>query len=252
MPEISEYQPGTPCWLDLWTPDRQASMDFYAAVFGWEYEVGTEDQHNYTTARRNGKTVAGLLTPPGNADGPMVWLPYLATDDVEAVVGAVQRGGGQSLTGAIDAPGGIRIALATDPAGGLFGAMQATGRRGIELANEAGTLVWNELMTPDAATARTFFAAVFGVEISDPFEGVDYTTIRAAGRDVGGIGQSDDGRPAAWNTFFATDDADASAELVRANGGSLLGEIVDTPYGRMAPCADPQGATFYLMRPPTG
>ena len=32
MPEISAYAQGTPCWLDLWTPDRQQSMDFYAAV----------------------------------------------------------------------------------------------------------------------------------------------------------------------------------------------------------------------------
>ena len=250
MPEISEYQPGTPCWLDLWTPDRAASMGFYAAVFGWEYRVGPEAQHHYTIAMLRGRSVAGLMTPPGNPDAPMVWVTYLSTDDLDGAVDRVGQGGGMSMTGAIDAPGGIRLALATDPTGGLFGAFQAKG--GIELANEPGTLIWSELMTPDPVAARTFYADVFGLAISDPFEGIDYTTIRAGGRDVGGIGRAQDGQPAGWTTYFATDDADASAESVRANGGSVLGDVVDTPYGRMAACADPQGAAFYLMRPPTG
>ncbi|HEX5401372.1 MAG TPA: VOC family protein, partial [Pseudonocardiaceae bacterium] len=234
MTEISEYPQGTPCWLDLWTPNRQASMDFYAGVFGWEYQVGPPEQHHYTTAVLKGRTVAGLISPPGGGDNPMVWVTYLAVDDLDAALATIAEQGGQSLTGAIDVPGGIRITLAMDPTGGMFGAWQSPDHSGAQLANEPGTLIWSELMTPDPATARTFYAAVFGLGISAPMsEDFDYTTIQVDGRDVGGIGKADNGMPASWGTYFSVASTDESAAAVRAAGGSVLSEPVDTPYGRM-------------------
>jgi predicted enzyme related to lactoylglutathione lyase len=250
MSEISEYQQGTPCWVELFTQDRPASMEFYGAVFGWDYRVAPPEQHSYTEALLKGSTVAGLITPPGNPDAPAAWVTYLATDDLAAALSAVQANGGQSLTGSIDVPGeeGIRVALCLDPAGGMFGAWEAKDRRGAQLANEPGTQIWNELMTGDPATARSFYAAVFGLEISGPVaEGFDYTTIRTGGRDVGGIGPAADGAAARWDTYFAVADTDASADVVRASGGVVVNGPADSPYGRMATCKDPQGAVFNLM-----
>jgi predicted enzyme related to lactoylglutathione lyase len=250
MSEISEYQQGTPCWVELMTQDRPAAMDFYGAVFGWEYRVAPPEQHSYTEALLRDRTVAGLLTPPGNPDAPNTWVTYLACDDLAAVLAAVQAGGGQSLTGAIDVPGdsGVKVALCMDPAGALFGVWEAKDRRGAQLANEPGTQIWNELMTGDAAAARSFYATVFGLQISGPIaEGFDYTTINAGGREVGGIGSAADGAAGRWDTYFAVADTDASAELVRAGGGVVVTAPADSPYGRMATCKDPQGAVFNLM-----
>jgi hypothetical protein len=247
MPDISEYRQGTPCWLDLWTPDRPKSMEFYAAVFGWDYRVASEDQHSFTEALVRGKNVAGIVSPPGATD--MIWVTYLAADNLDPVLAAVTANGGVSQTGPIEIPGiGLRIALAADPTGGQFGILESRGHGGAEVANEPGALIWNELMTPDPATARAFYAAVFGVEAGAPMsEDFDYTTIRVAGRDVGGIGKSDHGGPAAWHSYFATADTDATAARVGAAGGSVLSQAMDTPYGRMARCADPHGSTFFLM-----
>ncbi len=247
MPEIAEYLQGTPCWLDLWTPDRQKSMDFYTSVFDWDYRVAPEEQHFYTEALIRGKNVAGMVTPPGTPD--MIWVTYLAADGLDPVLAAVVANGGVSQTGAIEVPGaGLRIALAADPTGGQFGIIESQGHGGAEVANEPGAQIWNELMTPDPATARAFYSAVFGVGISPPMSpDFDYTTIQVRGRDVAGIGKSDEGRPAAWNSYFAAADTDAAAARVRAAGGSVLGEPKDTPYGRMAMCADPHGSVFFLM-----
>jgi hypothetical protein len=250
MTELVKYAPGTPCWVELWTPDREASMSFYAGAFGWEYRVAPAEQHFFTEALVGGRTVAGLMTPPGDGDNPMVWVTYLATDDLAAALAAVTAHGGQSMTGAIDVPDqdGIRIAVAADPDGNLFGLMTGTGQQGAQLANVPGAQIWNELMTADPAAVRPFYAAVFGVEVSDPISpDFDYTTIRSGGRDVGGIGPSDDARPAGWGTYFAVVDTDASAAAVLAAGGKVLAEPMDTPYGRMAACADPHGTAFYLM-----
>lgn len=254
MSDAPVYPQGTPCWMELYTPDRQATMDFYAGVFGWTYRVGPDEQHGYTLAMLKDKTVAGIMTPPGaDQNTPMVWTTYLSVDDVDVARAAVTEHGGQDLTGVISVPGtGIRIMVGMDPTGGMFGAWQAPDHGGAELTNEPGAQIWNELMTPDPETARQFYRAVFGVGIDEPFPDFDYTTISVGGRPVGGIGKARDDTPPGWSVYFSVADTDAAADLVRSGGGSVLSAPVDTPYGRMSVCADPQGSTFCLMGPNTG
>jgi uncharacterized protein len=53
-----------------------------------------------------------------------------------------------------------------------------------------------------------------------------------------------------WNTYVWVADADASAEKVRAAGGTVLSEPFDVfEAGRMAVCRDPEGATFSVWQP---
>jgi hypothetical protein len=34
MPEMTRYEHGVPSWVDIGTPDREAGLSFYAALFG--------------------------------------------------------------------------------------------------------------------------------------------------------------------------------------------------------------------------
>jgi predicted enzyme related to lactoylglutathione lyase len=38
MPEMTRYEPGTPSWVDVGSPDVEASKAFYGGLFGWEVE----------------------------------------------------------------------------------------------------------------------------------------------------------------------------------------------------------------------
>jgi uncharacterized protein len=254
MSDIAEYRQGTPCWVDLWTKDRPAAMDFYTAVLGWEYQVGPADQHFYTIAKVSGRAVGGIVTPPGNDQAPVTWVTYLSADDLEGTLAAAQEHGGRSMTGVIAVPGaeGIRIAIVLDPSGAVVGAWQATGHRGAEVGNEPGAVIWTELMTRDAKAARSFYSDVFGVGISEPMSAdFDYTTVRVEDRDVAGIWSVGEDIPAEvpahWEVYFGVADTDATADAVRAAGGVVLGEPKDTPYGRMASFTDPQGGAFSVM-----
>jgi hypothetical protein len=247
MSEIAEYAQGTPCWVELWTQDRPAAMDFYARIFGWQYQVAAEEQHFFTVAQVRGRAVAGLLTPPGGPSAPTTWGVYLAVADLDATLAAVGAAGGQSLTGVVTVPGtDVRIALFLDATGAAFGAWESKSMPGAELANEPGTQVWNEHMSADPAAARKFYADVFGVRIGDRVSpDFDYTPFAAAGRGVGGIGIEQTGAPR-WHTYFAVADTDASAELVATNGGKVH-DVHDSPFGRIAVCEDPEGAGFNLL-----
>lgn len=52
-----------------------------------------------------------------------------------------------------------------------------------------------------------------------------------------------------FEVFFAVDDLDASLATVRELGGTVLGEVNDSPgFGRWAECADDQGVRFGLRQ----
>ena len=54
--------------------------------------------------------------------------------------------------------------------------------------------------------------------------------------------------PPHWLTYFMHDDVDAGLAKARELGGELMGETVDSPYGRYARVRDPQGAVFALIQ----
>jgi len=145
-----------------------------------------------------------------------------------------------------------RMAVAVDPAGAVFGVWQARAFPGAQIVNEPGTMRWNEQMSRDFEGSKAFYTAVFGYEYRDMSrDGLSYATFKVDGRDVGGIGDLHAGvpasTPASWRMYFGAVDTDASVVRVQANGGSVIREPIDHPYGRMSTVADDQGAVFTLL-----
>jgi hypothetical protein len=118
----------------------------------------------------------------------------------------------------------------------------------------AGVPCWIDTMQPDPAAAAQFYAGLFGWDVEDvmpPGAPGSYYIGRLHGGDVAGIGsQPPDATPASvWNTYVWVDDADATAEKVRAAGGTVLMEPGDVEgAGRTAIFADPAGAVFCVWQ----
>jgi uncharacterized protein len=247
------WPPGTPCWVDLMTPDQPGAQAFYSALFGWELEIGPEETGNYASCHIGGRRVAGIGGMMG-MDHPPVWNTYLATADADATSRAVEAAGGAVMAPVMDVMDLGRMAFAQVPGGGVFGYWQAGSHTGVGVANEPNTLTWNEFMGRDYAAAKDFFTQVFGytyTEIGD--EAFQYATIEVDGNTVGGIGTLPDEVPAHvpphWRVYFAVDDADAAVAKVTELGGSVLRPPMDMPYGRHADVADPHGAMFSVIKP---
>lgn len=124
------------------------------------------------------------------------------------------------------------------------------------MANRHGDFIWYELMTNDAERARDFYASVVGWDIkSNPSGDLDYRMISAAVGPVAGLlpltaeMQSSGTRPC-WAGYIMVDDVDATVGAATAAGGSVNMPPWDIPVvGRVAFIADPQGVTFYIMKP---
>ncbi|MGW7556923.1 VOC family protein [Streptomyces rimosus] len=170
-------------------------MDFYGALFGWTYETGTVGETaeaathgRYAVGLVDGRRAAGLMERPGAAGG--AWTMFMATDDCDGTAKRIADAGGRVLWGPVEIRDYGRAAIAEDPVGALFGLWQGRGRLGCEDVNEPNALVRNDLIAPDPAPARDFYAAVFGYTLdSNPdMPDVDFTFLRRPdGHEIGGI-----------------------------------------------------------------
>ncbi|ORT57175.1 VOC family protein [Streptomyces sp. CB03238] len=261
----TDFAPGSPCWLDLGAPDVPAAADFYASVFGWEFQPFTPEEGDYGFFKLDGRTVAGLgkLTEQGARSA---WMIYFSTPDADATTEAVQRSGGTVRVAPMDADGEGRMAQYTDPQGGQFAVWQPGSTKGVEAVDGPGSLGWIELYTTDAAAAKDFYANLFGWQTQDmelPGGGGTYSLITPAGlppeRMHGGVMQLPPdalaltgGRPY-WHPVFGTTDCDATVAKVREKGGTIqMGPEDAQDVGRLAVCVDPAGADFVVLTPAQG
>ncbi|MBX6355786.1 MAG: VOC family protein [Micromonosporaceae bacterium] len=248
---MENVAPGRPSWVDLGTPDLDASRHFYSQLFGWEADVSDDPQFGgYTTFRKDGKAVAGAggLSSEGQAPA---WSTYLATDNAEAVAAKVEENGGRVLAAPMDVGDEGRMAVFADPAGAAFAVWQAGNNRGAQLINATGALSWNELITHDPAGARRFYGAVFGWEAKETPDGdARYTLWRLGGEPVGGMMRltAAPDLPPLWMVYFAVEDCDATAERAAQLGGRVAVAPTNNVQGRFAMLNDPQGAVFSIIQ----
>ena len=112
-----------------------------------------------------------------------------------------------------------------------------------------GTPCWVDVSSEQPERAAEFYAALFGWEANEAMpeesEG-SYVMFRKDGNDVAAAGSTpESGAPPHWNAYFATDDAEATAEQVRRAGGAVVMPPFDVyEFGRMGLFQDPQGAFF--------
>jgi predicted enzyme related to lactoylglutathione lyase len=119
-----------------------------------------------------------------------------------------------------------------------------------------GTFSWFELATTNQDAARTFYSKLFGYEVQDnPISDNEvYTIFKLGGRDASAAFTLSEknypkGTPPHWTAYLMVESADASAAKVKAAGGTVMVEPFDVmEHGRMAVCADPNGAAFCVWQ----
>src|SRR6185295_19178869 len=81
MSERTSYAPGTPCWVDLATPDLDAAENFYRELFGWEIPElpNSAEMGGYRRAKKGGRDVAGAM-PLMQEGQPPAWSTYVSVD----------------------------------------------------------------------------------------------------------------------------------------------------------------------------
>lgn len=253
---MPEYAPGTPSWVELSSPDTDASAAFYSGLMGWSAtDPGPPESGGYRMFQQGEKNIAGLMGHMQEGQ-PTAWATYISVADADETTQKVKAAGGGVMMEPMDVMDIGRMAFFSDPAGAAFGIWQPKSFAGADLVNEPVSVCWNEILTRDAEAGKAFYPAVFGWTAGRPtFEGApdSYTVWELAGKPVGGMMQMTDEYfppeiPAHWGVCFAVADCDATVAKGRELGATVTNEPMDMPIGRFAGLIDPQGASFTVMK----
>jgi len=251
MPARTSYEPGTPSWVDLASPDLEASTAFYSSLFGWDVvDQGAEAGH-YHMIEIGGVPVAGA--GPIMMEGqPPAWTSYISVTDADATIAKVKAAGGMVFVEPMDVLDVGRMSVFADPTGAAAAVWQPRRHIGAGLVNEPGALAWNELSTRDVPAATAFYAEVFGWEAETADMGdMEYTMWKLGGSQIGGMmampAEVPPEVPSYWLAYFGTADCDATVATATAGGANLMVGPVDIPAGRFAILSDPTGAMFGVI-----
>lgn len=257
MQEVTEYKPGTFCWVELGTSDGTAAKNFYTQLFGWDHEdmpMGAEG--TYTMLKLNGKDVGGLYTlmPDMVAQGvPPHWLSYVCVTNVDESAEKAKAEGATIMKGPFDVFTIGRMAVVKDPTGAVFALWQPKEHKGSGIYNVPNSFCWNELGTNDTQKAGEFYSKLFGwtrQHFSDA--AIEYTMFQNAERGAGGMYKITPEMgpiPPHWLVYFAVDDCDAKLQRATELGARVMKPADDIPgVGRFAILVDPQGAAFAIIK----
>ena len=257
---------GSFVWYELMTTDIDAAARFYGAVIGWQIpgRLGAEASgRDYRMiGRSDGGNAGGMLqlTAGMQSQGARsCWMPYLAVADVAAATAAIEADGGATHL-RMSLPVGD-IAMVTDPMGTMFYVMRPVpppdrpdAVSDVFHPSAPQHARWNELLSPDLARAKGFYAKHFGFAFNEamPMGPMgDYCFFDHDGQRPGAIMQKPaDFLAAGWITYFGVPALLAASRAIEAGGGRLLQPPHEVPGGDWSTVAtDPQGAVFGVVGP---
>ena len=120
-----------------------------------------------------------------------------------------------------------------------------------------GAFSWADNTSTDPEAAKAFYTDLFGwgkIEISMG-EDMTYTMFQLQGEHAAALSRmmpsmQEMGIPSHWTNYVSVDDVDALADVVTANGGTILYGPMDIfDSGRMLHIQDPTGAQLGLWQP---
>lgn len=256
MFKVTAYPHGTFSWADCNSTNPSEVKPFYTALMGWDVDdIPIGNDMVYTMFQKDGENVCGLslMQPDMQAQGiPSHWMSYIAVDNVDALADKVTELGGIVLVAPFDVMESGRMLVLQDPTGAQVSLWEAKNHIGASLVNTFGAMIWNELLTHDVDTAKSFYGGLLGWEYQK-MEDMDYHLVMVNGRMNGGImniGEGMEGIPPHWAVYFSVEDIDAAAKQVEELGGKLNMPIMNIgETGQMVNVTDPAGAFVVLMQP---
>ncbi len=127
---------GTFLWEELITDDIESAKLIYCDLFNWRFQDTDVTRNCRYAVLKNvdNSDVVGITNQAFDAVGSSVWVPYLATDDVDAAIANAKVLGASVYEEASYMPNGEQKAILADPTGAVFGLLASSKFRINELS----------------------------------------------------------------------------------------------------------------------
>ena len=117
------HTPNQFSWSELMTNNPQQAVEFYAGLFGWQFNTMDMEGESYFIASNNGEEIAGISQAPEQEAVP-VWQQYVTVDNIHKTAENVTQLGGNILTPVTPIPGVGQFIVFQDPQGAVLSAIE--------------------------------------------------------------------------------------------------------------------------------
>lgn len=251
MPNIDKTQRGLPVWLDTavaTTKEREDLAAFYSGLFGWTWEMGTEETGYYSIATLNGRPVMGIGQGE-NGEGQL--CVYFASDDIEADVALATKLGASVGFGPMKVTDQGSMAVLTDPVGAMHGLWQPDQFPGFRVVYEPGSLGWFDHVSAKPDDAGAYYAALTGHTFHHPEQ--DFRVLQAGDQMFASL-SSETEMATQWNPIFVTESLDAARKKAVSLGATIVLEEMPVPGSAISAFTEPvknQLVTIMRAGPPS-
>ncbi|MDR7330758.1 VOC family protein [Corynebacterium guangdongense] len=261
---------GDPAWLELTTPDVAGAMEFYRALFGWEFSQPDHLPDGYYLATLHGREVGGITSSVDEETGEKIfetsWKTFLAVDDLAETTGRVPLAHGRILVTPTTIPGSGALSIVEGPCGALLGLWSSDTVDKFDVGGGHGQPCWFELMSTNFDSSLDFYRDVLGWDYH--YIARDGTMTREPGAEAkyryavnGDTGAAtvgiydavsvlDEDTGSHWRMYLAVSDMEAALAGVEKQGGAIVEGPKRSPFGTATEIADPQGARFHIVENP--
>lgn len=246
---------GTPCWVEIPTSELTATMRFYHAIFGWQYELHNDNYSaEYVKATVNGVPVAGLRRHPIPA---IHWNVYFSTPDMTSTLTTAGQLGAQITESEHIVPGIGSKSLVDAPNAASVGVCEPSTDWDFQ-AGEPSSLLWAEYVTRQPHHANRFLGSLFEFTQKqfDYGNQIKYRVFYASENSVFATVGMEPNTPLQvqprWIAHFGVPSGRSFTETIRvahSHGGRLRFRPYGSPLGRVAVLSDPLGTRFAIMDP---
>jgi predicted enzyme related to lactoylglutathione lyase len=243
-------------WYELTTTDVDAAKAFYGKVVGWGTREASMPGSRNTLFTTSDVPTGGLIDLPQNAKAQGArpqWVGYVSVDDVDAAARRVKELDGTVYVPPTDIADVSRFSVVADPQMATFILVKwrDPGRQLSIQSDALGHVGWHELLATDWERAFAFYREILGWQkaVADVTPTSTYQQFSVLGQTIGGMFNKPTTVPVAfWLYYFNVADIGVALDRVTAERGQILEGPSDIPDGgRVARCADPQGAVFALI-----
>ncbi|WP_327365102.1 VOC family protein [Streptomyces sp. NBC_01217] len=249
--DVDFHQVGTVAWVELNTPDIEASTRFYGKLFGWAFAEGFGGQPQSRMALLGGRPAAAVTAAPGAERGG--WTTFVTVADARESVERVLAAGGKVLVHPHGLGTAGRSVVVADHAGTRFGLWEAGEHQGCGAAGEPGAFHGGELITDDVEQSAAFYGEVFGWTLGEPYGPLNRRDWRLGGRSISVLLPRPPAMPAEippyWDAYFTVADAQQTADAAVRLGATVLMPPTAIGHGDITVLLDPTGAVFTALAP---
>tara|TARA_R110002072_G_scaffold302354_1_gene484839 strand:+ start:4355 stop:5095 length:741 start_codon:yes stop_codon:yes gene_type:complete len=237
--------------------DVGRSQKFYSSLFPeWDFQnVDLGEAGTYYLICVDGVKCGGIVPVAPTLGLTSHWIGYVEVTDCEAATECAIAEGGQVPVPTMDIPGMGKFAVIMDRQQAMLKALEPAASIEHSAETKSGQFYWDELLTTDVPSARSFYQSVFGWSAIEQFTQAkgEHTLMRAGDQDVAGIipmASTADHSPA-WLTYLYAENIDDRFALAESLGAQTVIAPRDIPNTcRFSVQVDPVGAVFAMMQLP--